>query len=108
MLLRAGLPQKVWNCSGEIDEMTPREAGLDNDLLPILSDTAILDKAIKLLETSKLITSKPIRFGARLLTVNKTAILHMSQCVHEPNKWRLQALLLVCHTFPMHSYIEPL
>lgn len=108
MLLRAREPQKIWSPSGEVQEVPVTAIGLNNDVLSLVSDNFKIDDAIKRLEAATLITSTPGPYGRRTLGIDSTTHLHLSQCMADRLVWRLQALILVCHTFPMHPYAEPL
>ena len=108
MLIRAKEPQKIWSPSGEIQKVPVTEVGLNSDVLSLVSDNVKIDEAIKQLEAAMLITSELGAYGHRTLHIDSATQLHLTQCFANPLTWRLQALILVCHTFPMHPYVEPL
>lgn len=108
MLRRAKQPQKVWNSSGEIQEVSVTSIGFNTDVLLLLSDDDKIEESIKRLETARLIVLEPGAYGYRSLHLDPATQLHLAQSMRDPLTWRLQALILVCHTFPMDSYVEPL
>ena len=108
MLIRAKEPQKVWSPSGEIQKVPVTEVGLNSDVLSLISDNVKIDGAIRRLEAARLITSEPGAYGLRTLHINLSTQSRRTQCMTDPLAWRLQALVLICHTFPMHPYVEPL
>ncbi len=108
MLIRAKEPQKVWNSSGEAQKVSVTEVGLNVDVLSLVLDNVKIDEAIKRLEAAMLIVSEPGAYGYRTLNLDSATQSQLTQCMTDPLVWRLQALILVCHTFPMHSYVEPL
>ncbi|MCJ1248447.1 hypothetical protein MMC30_005665 [Trapelia coarctata] len=108
VLIRAREPQKVWGSSGEVQVVAVTETGLENDVLSLVSSDLKIDKAIRSLEAFMLIRSEPGPYGCRNLSLDRTTQLHLVQCIPDPVTWRLQALILMCHTFPMHQYLQPL
>ncbi len=108
MLQRAKEPQGDWGPSGEVQQVPVTEVGFNRDVLSLVSDDAKIDKSIKLLEAAKLITSNSGAYGRRTLYLDSAKQLYLTEIVDDPFAWRLQALILVCHTFPMNSYVEPL
>jgi len=108
MLIRVKEPQNVWSPSGEIKKVPVTEVGLNSDVLSLVSDNVKIDGAIKQLEAARLITSELGAYGHRTLHIDSAVQLHSTQCLADPLAWRFQALILVCHTFPMHPYVEPL
>lgn len=108
MLIRAKEPQKIWSPSGEIQKVPVTEVGLNSDVISLVSDNVKIDEAIKQLEAAMLITSELGAYGHRTLHIDSATQLRLIQCLANPLTWRLQALILVCHTFPMHPYVEPL
>ena len=107
MLILAKKPQKVWSSSGEIQKVPVTDVGLSSDVLSLISDNVKIDLAIKQLEAAMLITSELGAYGHRTLHIDSATQLRLTQCLDDPLAWRLQALMFVCHTFPMHPYVEP-
>lgn len=107
MLTRVKEPRKVWSPSGEVQKVPVTGVGFNSDVLSLVSDVAKIDEAIKRLEAAELIASEPGAYGRRLHLDSATQLC-LTHCMDDPLAWRLQALILVCHTFPMHRYVEPL
>jgi hypothetical protein len=55
LLSRAGVPKKVWSIDGKIAEQLPQNAGLDPDLIDLLSDEMQMDTALKHLNAFSLV-----------------------------------------------------
>ena len=108
MLLRAKEPQKDWGSLGEVQQVPVTEVGFNSDVLSLVLDHTKIDKAINTLEAAKLITSEPGAYQRRTLRLDPEKQLCLAQILENPLAWRLQALKLVCHTFPIHPFVEPL
>ncbi|KAL9126212.1 MAG: hypothetical protein Q9217_004704 [Psora testacea] len=108
MLMRGKESQKIWGPSGEVQEIRVNQIGLDDDVLWLLSDDLRIREAIERLEATSLITSEPGAYNRGTLILDTATQAQLIDCMDDPSKWRLQALILVCHTFPMHPYVEPL
>ena len=88
--------------------MPVTEVGFNSEVLSLVLDHTRIEKAINTLEAAKLITSGPGAYSRRTLRLDPEKQLCVAQILDSPLTWRLQALKLVCHTFPMHTFVEPL
>ncbi|MCJ1395924.1 hypothetical protein MMC18_008810 [Xylographa bjoerkii] len=107
MLVRAEDCQTDWASTGEIERVSPTQAGLSTDVVSIVSAKDKIEKALDRLKASELITWKLGHIG-RILSLDLTTQSLVAECITDPLRWKVQALLLVCHTFPMHRHFEPL
>lgn len=107
MLMRAKSCQRVWDSTGEVEEVSLSQAGLSSDVISVVSAEDKVEKALNRLIASMLVSWKPGKLG-RILHLESTTQSLLVQCITDPLKWRLQACLLVCHTFPMYKFVEPL
>lgn len=107
LLKRAGVPQRRWNLDGDPEEITPEKTGIAPELISILSGQ--LGSAIDHLygQGSLAISLNPgggdhdiLRMGAGTRTMYK----HTSDM--NPCHWMLQALLIVCHAFPIDENLD--
>ncbi len=84
MITRAERPQAIWGSTGETEEVTPIEAGLRSDMLSLISNKSEVKRAIDYLEASKLITSEPGPYGARIVHLDSITQLRLAQYITEP------------------------
>ena len=105
--MRAKDCQSVWASTGEVEKVSPTQAGLNSDVIFIVSAEDKVEKAFDRVKASMLITWEPEQIGWTLhLDVTTQSLV--VKCINDLNIWRLQAFLLVCHTFSMHKHFEPL
>ncbi len=105
MLSRASSPHKSWGVTGEIEEVTLFGAGFYIDLL---ADAAETNNTIHSLASHALITKTEGSFQKRGFSVDKKLQLYVVQSTPNPDEWKRDALILVCHTFPRDRDSEPL
>lgn len=91
--------------NGEIEEMTAFEAGLHIELL---ANAAEMNNTIRCLISHALITTIEGAFQKRGYLVDKKLQSFIMQSTPNPDEWKRQALILVCHTFPRDRDLEPL
>ena len=106
IFLKAGNPQKIWGASGEIQEITIHRSGLQEGLISLLSDSHRVQTAMDNLASGGYITFKENR--ASLGRTLHPQLDRRSPPIYDPLHWKVQALLLVCHTFPLHEYVGSL
>lgn len=110
LLDRGCSPQRRWNKEGEICKLMAADAGLDEQLVETVTNDEVFDAAIDRLQSFSLIQGRVDDKGSRSFSVHPLvqhcAIQRMS-CESDA-KWRLQAILLICHAFPRDQYLEPL
>lgn len=108
MLLRGSTPQKRWATNGEIEDMSPAAAGLDPFLIKLFSDELSYDDAVEKLLSFSLVRRNNDFNETRSISLHPLVQYSASMRVTsaEQSKWRLQAILLVCHAFPRNQYIE--
>ncbi|KAI9847786.1 MAG: hypothetical protein M1837_001679 [Sclerophora amabilis] len=109
MLSRGCSPQKRWSRQGEITDMAAEDAGLDRSLVALLKNEMDFDAAIERLLSFSLIHRNSDLNGSRSFSLHPLVQHCASQRVSAvvQDKWRLQAILLVCHAFPRSEYLQP-
>jgi hypothetical protein len=110
MLYRGCSPQKRWNRQGEMAEVTAADIGLDSDLVALIRNEMDFDAAIEKLLSFSLIHRNNDVSGARSFSLHPL-VQHCASRRVSPEtkkKWRMQAILLVCHAFPRDKYLDPL
>lgn len=109
MLSRGCSPQSRWDYQGEISKVTAEEAGLDPGVVELVMNEMQFDAAIEKLLSFSLIQLQIDSNGLRSFALHPLVQYSASQRVPitVQNKWRLQAILLVCHAFPREKYLEP-
>ncbi|KAH0556873.1 hypothetical protein GP486_005337, partial [Trichoglossum hirsutum] len=110
MLYRGCSPQKRWNRQGELTEVAATDVGLDSGLVALIRNEMDFDAAIeKLLSFSLIHRSNDVN-GARSFSLHPLVQHCASRRVSSEiqKKWRMQAILLVCHAFPRDEYLDPL
>jgi len=99
---RAQLPQPRWNDSGAFCNITAIEAGLDQQLLNILSDT---DQLIQSVEP---FVESDITNDSRAYTLKSYLQTKISQTLNdqEHKRWNIKALKWICFVFPRDQLWE--
>lgn len=110
MLYRGCSPQKRWDRQGEMAEVAPTDAGLDSGLVALIKNEMDFDAAVDKLLSFSLIRRNNDVNESRSFSVHPLVQHCASQRVPQAiqKKWKLQALLLICHAFPRNRYLEPL
>ena len=108
MLLRGCTSQKRWNKMGEIEEISAENEGVDEDLVKLMTDEMAYDGAVEKLLSFSLVRRNNDFNEARSLSLHPLVQYCASKRVSQAdqNRWRLQAILLVCHAFPRDQYME--
>ena len=108
MLLSGVSPQLRWGLDGEMVNITAEEDGLDGSLVALIKDEFAFDDAIEKLLSFSLIHWYSNTDGTRSFSVHPLVQYCASQRVPltTQNKWRLQAMYLVCHAFPREKFID--
>lgn len=110
MLLHRGTsPQKRWNNDGEVMDVPAEKEGVDSSLIRAITDELEFDAAVERLLSFSLITCKKESTGRRVFSIHPLVQYCAAQRLSPAavNKWRWQAILLVCHAFPRSRYIDP-
>ena len=110
LLARGSSLQNRWGQDGEIFKLDAEEAGLDHSLVDIITNEEAFDAAIDKLQSFSLIQGRIDDKGSRSFSVHPL-VQHCAVQRMSPDscaKWRLQAILLVCHAFPRDQYLEPM
>ncbi|EFQ99028.1 LipA and NB-ARC domain-containing protein [Nannizzia gypsea CBS 118893] len=107
-MLRSGcLTKKIWGEDGEVVDLRPEDAGLDPELIDLITDEMKFDEAIENLLAFSLIQLTMSSRGGRAISVHPLvqhcATHRVSLDVQQ--KWRTQAILLVAQAFPYGEYI---
>ena len=108
MLLRGVSPQLRWGPDGEKVEITAEEDGLDKDLVALITDEFAFDDAIEKLLSFSLIQWFHNADGTRSFSLHPLVQYCASQRVplEKQEKWRSQAIRLVCHAFPREKFLD--
>nr|KMM72098.1 hypothetical protein CPAG_08397 [Coccidioides posadasii RMSCC 3488] len=107
MLRRACSTKRIWGRNGETVQLTPEDAGLNQELITLLDDEMRFDSAISQLLASSFIqrnaTGERRAFSVHPLVQNCAS--HRVS-LKERQKWQVQAILLVAHAFPFSVYVD--
>ncbi|KMU85898.1 hypothetical protein CIHG_03427 [Coccidioides immitis H538.4] len=107
MLRRACSTKRIWGRNGETVQLTPEDAGLNQELITLLDDEMQFDSAISQLLASSFIqrnaTGERRAFSVHPLVQNCAS--HRVS-LKERQKWQVQAILLVAHAFPFSVYVD--
>lgn len=108
MLLRGCSAQNRWGEDGEIEEVAPEAEGVDPYIVSLIQDEVRYDCAIEKLLSFSLIQKNNDYNEVRSVSLHPLVQYSASMRLNQPdqNKWRAQAILLVCHAFPRNQYIE--
>lgn len=108
LLRRAGSPCRTWSSDGRPETRSPGQIGISSDLIETLSNTKLQTSLDQLYARGNLHTFKSRQEGN--LDSFKMNAGARSSFKHQNLKYshyrQLQALLLVCHAFPVDVYLE--
>ena len=108
MLLRGCTGQNLWSACGENKQLTAISVSIDPYIVNLITDEVGYDDAVEKLLASSLIRRNndynEVRSVSLHPLVQSTATLQVS--LADQNKWRTQAILVVCHAFPRDQFIE--
>ncbi|KUL90614.1 hypothetical protein ZTR_00312 [Talaromyces verruculosus] len=111
LLMRAGCPQRRWNSDGEPEDLSPKETKIASDLVEVLSDADRFRTAIDQLCFRGALVRTMLPGGGDCdvyrMDAATRAMYKQSSLVDPPQHGMLQALLLVCHAFPVDVYLDP-
>lgn len=109
LLMRAGCSQRRWNLDGEPEDVPPEETKIASDLVEVLSDADYLRIAIdQLCFRGALVRTTYSGDGdcdVYRMEAGTRAMYKQSSIV-DPQHGMLQALLLVCHAFPVDVHLD--
>jgi hypothetical protein len=109
MLWRGCSPQRRWDRHGEMVDVAPEDVGVDESLISLITNEMDFDAAVDKLLSFSLIRREADLNGFRSFSlhplVQHCALQRVSGAVQ--HRWRVQALLLVCHAFPRNKYLDP-
>ncbi|KAH8693287.1 hypothetical protein BGW36DRAFT_362808 [Talaromyces proteolyticus] len=103
ILARAGRSLRTWGSNGEPATVTPEEAGIEPTLSALLSSPEQLQTAINRLKDSGLVDMDG---DGGVLWMHAGTRARCKLLLQYPNRWMVQAILLVCHAFPRDRYLE--
>lgn len=109
LLIRAGRSQRRWNLDGEPENTSPTETGIASDLVEVLSSAENLRTAIgQLCFRGSLIPAMyPGGEDHDVFSMDAgTRAMYKQSSVMAPQHGMLQALLLVCHAFPVDAHLD--
>ena len=108
MLLRGCSPQKRWDILGEFSFAEAKDHGVATNIINTIYHKEHLDAAVEKLTSFSLVRRNNDYVEQESISlyslVQYCALQRLSQ--REQNRWRLQAIRLVCHAFPRDQYIE--
>lgn len=109
VLHRGSSPQRRWGNSGEVVETRAEDEGVETCLTKIIQGDLEFDMAIEKFLSFSLISCNKESDGLRKFSIHPLIQYCVAQRLSpiEVNKWRWQALLLICHAFPRNKYLEP-
>lgn len=110
LLMRAGRPQRRWNLDGEPENISPEETKIASDLVEVLSDADRLRTAIDQLcfRGALVRTMFPGAGDCDVYRMDAaTRAMYKQSSLVDPQHGMLQALLLVCHAFPVDICLDP-
>jgi hypothetical protein len=96
MLLRANAPRIVWGSDGEKEEKFERNLKI-RDLI----NAIYAGESVKSLVSYGLVEIKEARPGDETLSVDPGILDSAQKLMPSWAYWHEQAMILVCHTFPM-------
>ncbi|RPB21265.1 hypothetical protein L211DRAFT_890067 [Terfezia boudieri ATCC MYA-4762] len=110
VLHRGSTPRHRWDEKGEVIEVQAEVEGVDGSLVRLIQDEMAFDAAIEKLRSVSFVSCSRETNGMRNFTVHPLVQECAVQRMPSPvaNKWRWQAVLLICHAFPRNRYLEPL
>jgi hypothetical protein len=110
VLHRGSTPQKRWGNDGEVIEIPAEDEGVDETLTRVIQNDFDFDAAVEKLLSFSLVYCNRETNGLRNFSIHPLVQYCAAQRLSrkESNKWRWQAILLICHAFPRNRYIEPL
>lgn len=110
ILHRGSTPRYRWDENGEVIEVQAEADGVDSSLIRLIQDEMAFDAAIEKLRSVSFVSCNRDTDGMRNFSVHPLVQECAVQRIPSPvaNKWRWQAILLICHAFPRNRYLEPL
>ncbi|KAF2004056.1 hypothetical protein P154DRAFT_427728 [Amniculicola lignicola CBS 123094] len=108
MLRRGSSHKKIWDRSGEVTEMSPKDAGLRADITALIQDQPKLDRVIEKLLAFSLITPNSTPGRGRVFSIHPLVQYSATQRVPivQQQRWQKQAVLLICQAFPFSTYVD--
>ena len=93
---------------GEVEEVPAQAEGVDENLIKLVTNEMAYDEAVKKLLSFSLVQRNNDFIEARSLSLHPLVQYCASKRVsqEDQNRWRVQAILLVCHAFPRDPYME--
>lgn len=111
ILRRGTSPQNRFSSDGEIEPVTAEAAGVDPGIVALIQDDIAFDAAIKTLLSHALVLINTDTNGSRSFSVHssvqQSALQNQLEMEPLKQKWKQQAMLLICHAFPRGSLLDP-
>lgn len=109
VLHRGSSSQKRWGSNGEVMEIRAEDEGVEECVTSVIQGDLEFDTAVEKLLSFSLISCNKELNGLRNFSIHPLVQYCAAQRLSPPelNKWRWQALLLICHAFPRNRYLEP-
>lgn len=110
VLHRGSLPQPRWSEDGEVAEVSPEDDGVEIELTKLIRDEMRFDAAIEKLLSFSFISCNKESNSWRSFAIHPLVQYCAVRRTHPlaAEKWRRQAVLLICHAFPRSRYLDPL
>ena len=110
VLHRGSIPQKRWGETGNVAEVSAEAEGLDRNLTKLIQNEMEFDAAIERLRSFSLVSCNRDTNGFQNFSIHPLVQFAAAQrlSLSTLNRWRWQAVLLICHAFPRNRYLEPL
>lgn len=100
--VRAAQPCKVWGSSGAIEEIRPQDAGFNDNVSSLIATPNNISLALVHLKQMGLVVTRPA--SSMILSPVARSRIDLAN----PLSWMVQALILICHSFPSDQDLEPL
>ena len=97
-------PRRVWSAAGELEAISPLDAGLNAEIVSYLKDEVYLHWCLSLLLKAEWISIEEGNFGCPLIRVERSIRDHVRARIPDPDQasWQEQGLNLLCYSYP-HS-----
>lgn len=109
ILYRGSSPRNRWSDDGYVDTVSAEDEGVDKRLAELIRDEIMFDAAMEKLFAFSLVTCNKETDGLRSFSIHPLVQYCATQRLPQStlNRWRWQAIFLICHAFPRSHYLEP-
>ncbi|RDL31542.1 Uncharacterized protein BP5553_09751 [Venustampulla echinocandica] len=106
VLFRGLLPQKRWDGCGNVREITPRDAGFDEQTTSIFSSQTVLEQTIETCIRFGLVLQGVSEDGSLQYSITEQSRRQISQTV-KGEELHLLGLIFTTHIYPRDQALEP-